>query len=175
MKRLLCILLSLSFFAFKGKSQTVYTITVDASINPATAEYIENGIRKAEDARASCLVIFLNTPGGLLKSTRVIVSIIIDANIPVVVYVAPAGAHAGSAGVFITMAAHVAATAPGPNIGAARPVELQGSPDTIMNEKSTNDAVAFIKSIAGKRNRNLQWAEDAVRNSISITEKEALE
>ena len=90
-------------------------------------------------------------------------------------YVAPAGAHAGSAGVFITLAAHVAAMAPGTNIGAAHPVELQGSPDTIMNEKSTNDAVAFIKSIAGKRNRNLQWAEDAVRNSIAITEREALE
>jgi membrane-bound serine protease (ClpP class) len=175
MKRLLCILLSLSFFALKGNSQTVYTITVDATINPATAEYIENGIRKAEDSRASCLVILLNTPGGLLKSTRVIVSNIMDANVPVIVYVAPAGAHAGSAGVFITMAAHIAAMAPGTNIGAAHPVELQGSPDSVMNEKSTNDAVAFIKSIAGRRNRNLQWAEDAVRNSIAITEKEALE
>jgi membrane-bound serine protease (ClpP class) len=175
MKRLLCILLTLSIFALNGNSQTVYTITVDASINPATAEYIENGIRKAEDARASCLVILLNTPGGLLKSTRVIVSNIIEANVPVIVYVAPAGAHAGSAGVFITMAAHIAAMAPGTNIGAAHPVELQGSPDSVMNEKSTNDAVAFIKSIAGKRNRNLQWAEDAVRNSIAIPEKEALE
>jgi membrane-bound serine protease (ClpP class) len=175
MKRLLCILLTLSFFAVNGYSQTVYSITVDATINPATAEYIENGIRKAEDARANCLLILLNTPGGLLKSTRVIVSNIIDANVPVIVFVAPPGAHAGSAGVFITMAAHIAAMAPGTNIGAAHPVELQGSPDSVMNEKSTNDAVAFIKSIAGKRNRNLQWAEDAVRNSRAITEKEALE
>ena len=175
MKRLFSILLLTGIFSFKGYTQTVYTITVDASINPATAEYIENGIRKAEDGRASCLVILLNTPGGLLKSTRVIVSNIIEANVPVIVYVAPAGAHAGSAGVFITMAAHIAAMAPGTNIGAAHPVELQGSPDSVMNEKSTNDAVAFIKSIAGKRNRNLQWAENAVRNSIAITEKEALE
>jgi len=175
MKRLFTILLLIGIFSFKGYAQTVYTITVDASINPATAEYIENGIRKAEDARASCLVILLNTPGGLLKSTRVIVSNIIEANVPVIVYVAPAGAHAGSAGVFITMAAHIAAMAPGTNIGAAHPVDLQGSPDSVMNEKTTNDAVAFIKSIAGKRNRNLEWAENAVRNSIAITEKEALE
>jgi membrane-bound serine protease (ClpP class) len=91
------------------------------------------------------------------------------------VYVSPSGAHAGSAGVFLTLAAHIAAMAPGTNIGAAHPVDMQGSIDTIMNEKSTNDAVAFIKSIAGKRNRNLQWAEDAVRNSVSITEAEALE
>jgi len=175
MKRLFSILLAFCILSSSGYAQTVYTINVDATINPATAEYIENGIRKAEDARASCLVILLNTPGGLLKSTRVIVSNIIEANVPVIVYVAPAGAHAGSAGVFITMAAHIAAMAPGTNIGAAHPVELQGSPDSVMNEKSTNDAVAFIKSIAGKRNRNLQWAEDAVRNSIAITEKEALE
>lgn len=175
MKRLFSILLAFCILSCTGYTQTVYTINVDATINPATAEYIENGIRKAEDARASCLVIFLNTPGGLLKSTRAIVSNIIESNVPVIVYVAPAGAHAGSAGVFITLAAHIAAMAPGTNIGAAHPVELQGSPDTIMNEKSTNDAVAFIKAIAGKRNRNLEWAENAVRNSVSITEKEALE
>src|SRR6476646_7282524 len=163
MKRLLFILLAFCLFSFQGNTQTVYTITIDGSINPASAEYIERGIKKAEDAHASCLVIFLNTPGGLLKSTRVIVSNIIESMVPVVVYVAPAGAHAGSAGVFITLAAHIAAMTPGTNIGAAHPVDLQGSPDSVMNEKTTNDAVAFIKSIAGKRNRNLEWAENAVR------------
>ena len=168
----------LSFFillSLKGYPQNVLTITIDGSINPASAEYIERGIKKAEAENAQCLVIQLNTPGGLLKSTRVIVSNILESNVPVVVYVSPSGAHAGSAGVFLTLAAHIAAMAPGTNIGAAHPVDLQGSIDTIMNEKSTNDAVAFIKSIAGKRKRNLEWAEDAVRKSIAITEAEALE
>jgi len=95
--------------------------------------------------------------------------------VPVIVYVAPGGAHAGSAGVFITMAAHIAAMAPATNIGAAHPVSMQGGMDSIMSSKATNDAAAFIRSIAEKRNRNLEWAEDAVRNSVSITEKEALE
>ncbi len=91
------------------------------------------------------------------------------------VYVSPAGAHAASAGVFITLAAHVAAMAPGTNIGAAHPVSLQGAPDSIMNLKGTNDAAAFIRTIAKKRNRNVQWAEDAVRNSVAINEEEAIQ
>jgi membrane-bound serine protease (ClpP class) len=99
----------------------------------------------------------------------------LESPVPVVVYVAPAGAHSGSAGVFITLAAHIAAMAPGTNIGAAHPVEMQGSMDTIMNAKVTNDAAAFIRTIAEKRSRNLEWAEDAVRHSLSITETEALE
>jgi len=176
MKVLLLILITSFLVSTNGAAQKVFTITVDGTINPASAEYIERGIRKAEDARAECLVIQLNTPGGLLKSTRVIVTNILESHVPVVVYVSPPGAHAGSAGVFITMAAHIAAMAPGTNIGAAHPVDMQGgSTDTIMSEKSTNDAVAFIKSIAAKRNRNLQWAEDAVRRSIAIPEAEALE
>jgi membrane-bound serine protease (ClpP class) len=175
MKRLVSILVSLILLITEVYSQKVFTITIDGSINPASAEFIERGIKKAEAENAECLVIQLNTPGGLLKSTRVIVTSILESNVPVVVYVSPSGAHAGSAGVFLTLAAHIAAMAPGTNIGAAHPVDMQGSIDTIMNEKSTNDAVAFIKSIAGKRNRNLQWAEDAVRNSVSITEAEALE
>ena len=176
MKGLLFILSISLLLSVRGYSQKVFTITIDGTINPASAEYIERGIRKAEDARAECLVVQLNTPGGLLKSTRVIVTSILESHVPVVVYVSPPGAHAGSAGVFITMAAHIAAMAPGTNIGAAHPVDMQGgSGDTIMSEKSTNDAVAFIKSIAGKRKRNLQWAEDAVRRSIAIPEAEALE
>jgi membrane-bound serine protease (ClpP class) len=97
------------------------------------------------------------------------------APIPVVVYVSPGGSHAASAGVFVTMAAHVAVMAPGTNIGAAHPVAISGGMDTIMNAKSTNDAVAFIRSIADKRNRNTEWAEAAVTKSVSITEKEALD
>ena len=117
----------------------------------------------------------MNTPGGLLKSTRIIVSSFLESKIPIVVYVAPGGAHAGSAGVFITMAAHIAAMAPGTNIGAAHPVDMEGKMDSVMSEKVTNDAAAFIRTIAEKRNRNLKWAEDAVRKSQAITETEALD
>jgi len=153
----------------------VHVISVDASINPAISDVIHDGIVRAHEANAHCLVIRLNTPGGLLKSTRVIVSDILAAPIPVVVYVAPSGGQSASAGVFITLAAHVAAMSPGTNIGAAHPVGIQGGEkDSIMNEKATNDAAAFIRTISEKRNRNVQWAEDAVRKSISITESEAL-
>ena len=155
-------------------AQTVISIRIDGSINPAVSDFVHRAIDKAQTSHAVCLVIHLNTPGGLLKSTRVIVSDLLESEIPVVVYVSPGGAHAGSAGVFITMAAHIAAMAPGTNIGAAHPVSLEGKPDSIMNEKSTNDAAAFIRTIAEKRHRNLRWAEEAVRKSLSITETEAL-
>jgi membrane-bound serine protease (ClpP class) len=153
----------------------VHVITIDASINPATADFIHEAIARAHEAHAECLVIRLNTPGGLLKSTRVIVADILSAPLPVVVYVAPSGSQSASAGTFITLAAHVAAMAPGTNIGAAHPVGMQGGEkDSIMNEKATNDAAAFIRSISEKRKRNVQWAEEAVRKSFSITESEAL-
>jgi membrane-bound serine protease (ClpP class) len=147
---------------------------IDGSINPASAAFIKSAIEKAAREKAECVLIHLNTPGGLLKSTRVIVSDILESSVPVVVYVSPAGAHAGSAGVFITMAAHIAAMAPSTNIGAAHPVSMQGGMDSTMNNKATNDAAAFIRAIAEKRKRNLDWAEDAVRNSVSITEVEAV-
>ena len=150
-------------------------MSIDGSINPATASFIHDGIEKAKNEKASCLLIHLNTPGGLLKSTRVIVSDMLDSPVPVIVYVSPGGAHAGSAGVFITLAANIAAMAPGTNIGAAHPVALQAAMDSTMNEKATNDAAAFIRAIAQKRNRNLQWAENAVRRSFSYSETEALE
>jgi membrane-bound serine protease (ClpP class) len=105
----------------------------------------------------------------------VIVSDMLDSPVPIIVYVSPGGAHAGSAGVFITLAANIAAMAPGTNIGAAHPVALQAAMDSTMNEKTTNDAAAFIRAIAEKRNRNLQWAENAVRRSYSYSETEALE
>ncbi len=156
------------------RAQKIVSISIDGAINPVVAEYIASGVQKAEDEKAACLLINLNTPGGLLKSTRSIVSSMLDAKVPVIVYVTPSGAHAGSAGVFITLAAHVAAMAPGTNIGAAHPVNLQGGMDSIMNEKSTNDAVAFIRSIAEKRGRNVDWAEQSVRMSVALAENEAV-
>src|SRR5690349_6622500 len=173
--RPLLILLVACCFPLLLSAQKVISISIDASINPATADYIHRGIEKARKQNAACLLIHLNTPGGLLKSTRVIVSDILQSEVPVVVYVSPGGAHAGSAGVFITMAAHIAAMAPGTNIGAAHPVSGQGEMDTIMSEKVTNDAAAFIRSIAQKRQRNIEWAVQAVRSSESVSENEALE
>ncbi len=160
--------------ALHTAAQKVISISIDASINPATSEFISRAIAKAKKERAECLLIHLNTPGGLLKSTRVIVGNILESPVPVVVYVSPAGAQAASAGVFITMSAHVAAMTQGTNIGAAHPVSMQAV-DTTMNEKMTNDAAALIRTIAEKRNRNLDWAEEAVRKSVSITATVALE
>ena len=165
-----CLTLSTPHFA-----QKIISLKIDGSINPASAAFIQDGIRKAEKENAQCLLIHLNTPGGLLKSTRIIVSDILVSRVPVIVYVSPAGAHAGSAGVFITLAAHIAAMAPGTNIGAAHPVTLQQAMDSTMSEKATNDAAAFIRAIAAKRNRNLDWAENAVRRSYSYSATEALE
>lgn len=173
--------LSISYYFFlfflpvSVASQTVVSMKIDGAINPVSADFIRDGIKNAHNAKAECLIIHLNTPGGLLKSTRVIVSDILESPVPIIVYVSPGGAHAGSAGVFITLAAHIAAMAPGTNIGAAHPVSMQGQLDTTISEKATNDAAAFIRSIAGKRNRNLQWAENAVRKSFSYSETEALE
>lgn len=155
--------------------QNVVLIKVDGAINQVSASFIHEEIEKASLEKAQCLIIELNTPGGVLESTRTIVSDILSSPIPIVVYVSPSGAHAGSAGVFITLAANIAAMAPGTNIGAAHPVTILGQSDSIMNVKATNDAAAFIRSIAEKRNRNLDWAEEAVRNSLSITNNQALE
>ena len=155
-----------------GKS--IVVISVDGSINPSSAEYIKSGIDQAVEKRSECLIIKLNTPGGLLKSTRVIVTDILDSAVPVAVFVHPGGSQAASAGVFVTLAAHIAAMAPGTNIGAAHPVSMQGEQDSVMSEKATNDAAAFIRTISEKRARNTEWAEDAVRKSISVTETEAL-
>jgi membrane-bound serine protease (ClpP class) len=171
------LLLTLAFLAagLPATAQIVHLITLDATINPASADFIHTAIENAAGAGAECLVIRLNTPGGLLKSTRVIVTDLLTARVPVVVYVSPAGAQSASAGAFITLAAHIAAMAPGTNIGAAHPVGMQGGEkDSIMNEKATNDAAAFIRTISEKRHRNVRWAEDAVRKSIAITETEAL-
>lgn len=162
--------------SFRLSAQRVVMITVDGSINPSSAGFIERSIKKAETSNAECLVIHLNTPGGLLKSTRQIVGDFFDASIPIVVYVSPNGAQAGSAGVFITMAAHIAAMAPSTNIGAAHPVNAQGGiVDSVLNQKATNDAIAFIRTIAEKRGRNSDWAEAAVGKSVAIPSSDALQ
>lgn len=154
--------------------QPVVSIKIEGPINPVTADFINEAIENARLKNATCLLIHLNTPGGLLQSTREIVTSLLESPVPVIVYVSPEGAHAGSAGVFITMAAHIAAMAEATNIGAAHPVNMQGGMDSVMSEKVTNDAAAFIRSIAAKRNRNLEWAEDAVRKSIAISAGEAI-
>jgi len=174
MKRILLYLLFSHLLLPAVKAQTVVSIHVDATINPSTAEFIHHAIAKAENKKAECLIIHLNTPGGLLKSTRNIVGDIMESAVPVVVYISPAGADAGSAGVFITLSANIAAMAPGTNIGAAHPV-TSGEVDSIMYGKITNDAAAFIRTIAKKRNRNIEWADNAVRRSYSYSETEALQ
>jgi membrane-bound serine protease (ClpP class) len=155
--------------------EDVLVIEVDGIINPVSAKYIERSIDQAVEENAQCLIIVLDTPGGLMESMRQIVKRMLSSEVPVVVYVAPSGARAASAGVFITMAAHVAAMAPSTNIGAAHPVTLGGKEqDKAMMEKIVNDTVAYAKSIARKRGRNAKWAAEAVEKSVSITEDEAL-
>ncbi|KAB2879042.1 nodulation protein NfeD [bacterium] len=157
----------------------IYRMSIDGVINPASAEFINKTIAKANEDRAMCLVIELDTPGGLMKSMNLIVKDILASEVPVIVYVSPGGSHCASAGVFIMMAAHISAMAPGTNIGAAHPVNLgEGKTDSlsqVMMEKVTNDAVSYIRSIAEKNKRNPDWAEEAVRKSVSITETQALE
>ncbi len=152
----------------------VMVITINGVINPVSAEYIGKNIRKANEKGVEALIIELDTPGGLDTSMRDIVKDIIGSEVPVVVYVSPSGSRAASAGAFITLAAHIAAMAPGTNIGAAHPVGIGEKMDKTMAEKATNDAAAYIKSLAERKGRNAKWAENAVRKSISATESEAL-
>ena len=235
-----CIRLSflflLNFFfsspSFAAASDAVHLIQLDNdTVNPVTAEYITQGIDRAEKEKAQCLIILLDTPGGLLESTRTIVKKILASTVPVVVYIAPSGSRAGSAGVFITYASHVAAMAPSTNIGAAHPVGIGGrrekerdfwdgfkeltkdqeakkqeaerqekktrevkpadkgknaetkadqkesaeyeTDEDVMGGKILQDTVAFIKAMAKKRNRNVEWAINSVTKSSSITETEA--
>jgi membrane-bound serine protease (ClpP class) len=154
--------------------RVVHLITVDAPITPTIAEHIIRSIDRAAKDRAEALIIRLNTPGGLVDSTNNIVIRMMSAEVPTVVYITPSGGRAASAGVFITLAAHVAAMAPTTHIGAASPVQMQGKMDETMEKKVTNDLAAMIRGIAEKRGRNAAWAEDAVRKAVSITETEAL-
>jgi len=163
-----------SVYAEDEKS-AVLVVSVNSTINPITSEYIHKNIQKANENNLEAVIIELDTPGGLDTSMRSIVKDIIGSSVPVVVYVSPSGSRAASAGVFITLSAHVAAMAPGTNIGAAHPVGIGEKMDKTTVEKATNDAAAYIKSLAEKRGRNGQWAENAVRKSISSTERQAFD
>jgi membrane-bound serine protease (ClpP class) len=181
MKRIIFIILALLLFlcCFPGNNfaaeNEVYVIEISGSINPAVADFLKKGINQASADGVSCVIIKIDTPGGLAESMRIIVKAIFASKVPVVTYVAPSGARAASAGVMITIAADIAAMAPGTNIGAAHPVGAGGKDiGGKMSEKVTNDMVAHVKSIAQKRGRNVQWVEKAVRESVSVTETEAL-
>jgi membrane-bound serine protease (ClpP class) len=158
-----------------GQTPVVDLLTYDGVINPVAAEYIVDGISAAESAHRKAVVVQLDTPGGLDTSMRIIIKAINASTVPVIVFVAPSGSRAASAGTFITLAAHVAAMAPGTNIGSAHPVSMGGGEmDEEMKKKVENDAAAYIRSIADKRGRNAAWAEEAVRKSVNVTEEEAV-
>ena len=155
-------------------ARQVNVIRVEGVISPSSADYIVTAIKQAEKEKAAALVIELDTPGGLDTSMRVIIKEMLAAERPIVVYVAPAGARAASAGAFITVAAHIAAMAPGTSIGAAAPVVMGQQVDKTMEKKITNDAAAYMRTIAEKRGRPIDLAEEWVRKATARTETEAL-
>ncbi len=176
---ILVLLIALQWICAPGgqaaEQNEIYIIKVNDAIGPGIADFLKSGIKKANDDSAACLIIELDTPGGLAESMRVIVKAILASRVPVVVYVAPGGARAASAGVMITMAADVAAMAPGTNIGAAHPVGTGGQEiNKTMSEKVVNDMVAHARSVAEQRGRNADWVEKAIRESVAVTETEAL-
>src|SRR5687768_13573668 len=156
----------------------ILSIRIDGPIGPATASYIGRALREANQRGADCLIIELDTPGGLLDSTKTIVQDLLASPIPTVVYVSPSGATAASAGCFITLAGDVAAMAPATQIGAAHPVQLapggEAQTDSTMKQKMENYAISYIEMIATKRKRNVEWAKASVRESASITAEQAL-
>lgn len=163
----------------------VYFLSVEGIINPVAADYVDDGFRRAEADEARAVVVTLNTPGGLLDSTRDIIARFLNAPFPVVVYIAPRGARAASAGVFLTLASDAAAMAPETHLGAAHPVTMGGSPEpakstgtpstSVMEEKVVSDAAAYARALAASKGRNARWAERAVRESVSLTAREAAE
>ncbi|REL38938.1 nodulation protein NfeD [Rhodohalobacter sp. SW132] len=155
---------------------TVSILSVSGTIGPTTAQYIQRGLRKSQERGDELLVIELDTPGGLLDSTQKIVQELLGSSHPIVVYVTPQGANAGSAGTFITLAAHIAAMSPATNIGAASPVAMGGGEmDTVSQQKIFNFSESYIETIAERRGRNAEWAKSAVRDGDSITADQALE
>ncbi|GBD10556.1 hypothetical protein HRbin23_00200 [bacterium HR23] len=172
------LLLSAVSTPLMASAPPVVVLRVKGTINPALTRYVERGLEEAERRGATATIILLDTPGGLDESMREIIQRIINAQVPVIVYVAPAGARAASAGTFIALAAHIAAMAPGTEIGAAHPVVLGGTGQTeqtpsAVSEKMVNDAAAYIRSLAQMRGRNMEWAEKAVRESASTHAEEA--
>lgn len=179
---LICLALMQLCAAAVPATGKVLLIKIDGAIGPATAGYISRSVTEARAENAQCLVIQLDTPGGLLDSTQTIVQSLLGSTVPVVVYVAPTGASATSAGCFITLAANVAAMAPATTIGAAHPVMLGSIPggeedkgDDTMKQKLENFSVSYIEAIAARRHRNVEWAKSAVRESASITSEKAIE
>jgi membrane-bound serine protease (ClpP class) len=164
-----------TFASYSVHAKELVIANYEGVINPVAAEYLHDALDFAQSSGAEALILKLDTPGGLDTSMRLMIKDITGSPLPVIVFVSPSGGRAASAGVFITMAAHVAAMAPGTNIGAAHPVAMGGGEmDNTMKEKVENDSVAYIKSLAEQRGRNVAWAEDAVRKSVSVTEQEAL-
>lgn len=163
-------------FPISAWAETVVVMRLEDTIQPASMRYLQRGLRTAAAENAQVVILELNTPGGLLTSLRQMTTAITTSPRPVVVYVTPSGAQAASAGFFLLMAADVAAMAPGTNAGAAHPVGGQGEDlEKTIAEKVTNDAAALIRSLAAQRGRPVEWAEKAVRESVSFTEREALE
>ena len=177
---LIAVLIIMNFGAWAEEKKPVFNvIIIDGVITSPTAKYVANSINDAQQAEAEGLIILLDTPGGMDTAMRDIAKSILNAPLPVIVFVSPPGARAASAGVIITQAAHIAAMAPGTNIGAAHPVSIgiggsSGEKDKTMSEKIENDAAAYARSIAKARGRSEEWAEKAVRKSESITAEEAL-
>ena len=158
------------------KTARILKIRLSGSINPGMLQYFRRAVKMAETENAELLLVVLDTPGGLVRTLRDMVQTVMTSRVPIAVYVSPAGAQAASAGALFTMSAHVAAMAPGTNIGAAHPV-IPGSDnkkDSTMNQKMENDVAALARSIATQRARNVKWAEEAVRKSVSATAEEAL-
>jgi membrane-bound serine protease (ClpP class) len=161
--------------AVGSSDKPLYVININSSINPAVADHMESAIQKAVGANAAAVMIELDTPGGLAESMHQMVKSILAAPVPIIVYVSPSGARAASAGVMITMAADIAAMAPGTNIGAAHPVGVGGKDiDEHMSAKVVNDMVAHARSVAEQKGRNADWVEKAIRESVSITDQDAL-
>lgn len=184
MKKFLLILKNLTFFFFFllfsfslgfTENRLVFKVKIESAITPVIANFLSYCINLSEEKQAQALIIELDTPGGLVDSTREIVKDILKSKVPVIVYVSPPGARAASAGTFILMASHLAAMAPGTHVGAAHPVELTGKADKKVLEKVSQDLIAWGKNLAEMRNRNPKFIEEAISKSKSITEKEALE
>ena len=173
---IITVLLSVCYRIANAKeASTVYAVKINGAITPLTHELLENALTMATADNAEALLVLLDTPGGLDSSMRDCIKLIMNADIPVLVYVYPKGARAASAGLFVLLASNIAAMAPGTSVGAAHPVMPMGQPDATMKEKITKDAISYIRSLAEANGRNAEWAEKAVKESATLTANEAFE